>query len=58
MTCERCVSRVADALNALGGTWSDVDLASGRAHVRSKSELDAGALLAAVRDAGYEASLA
>ena len=57
MSCERCAATVEDALNALGGIWATVDLREGRARVLSKAELDPAALLATVREAGYEARL-
>lgn len=58
MSCGHCATTVEDALNALGGTWATVDLRAGRARVLSKAELDPAALLASVREAGYEAHLA
>lgn len=58
MSCEHCAVTVEDALNALGGTWATVDLRAGRARVLSKAELDPSALLASVRESGYEARLA
>lgn len=58
MSCGHCAATVEDALNALGGTWATVDLRAGRARVLSKAELDSAALLASVREAGYEAHLA
>lgn len=53
MTCERCAVRVAAALDGLGGTWAEVDLAAGTALVRSKDPLDESAARAAVTAAGY-----
>lgn len=58
MSCGHCAATVEDALNALGGTWATVDPRAGRARVLSKAELDPAALLASVREAGYEAHLA
>lgn len=58
MSCERCAATVEDALNAPGGIWATVDLREGQARVLSKTELDPAALLATVREAGYEARLA
>lgn len=54
MTCERCAARVAGALNDLGGTWAEVDLATATARVRSKAPLDEAAARDAVESAGYE----
>lgn len=53
MTCERCAARVAAALDELGGTWAEIDLAAGTALVRSKDPLDVAAARAAVAAAGY-----
>ena len=54
MTCENCAARVAGALNAIGGTWAEVDLAAGMAHLRSKDAIDEAACRKAIEDAGYE----
>lgn len=58
MSCEHCVAAVNEALAEVGGVERvlDVDLDSGIA----KIEGDAGnqALLAAVREEGYEATMA
>lgn len=54
MTCENCAARVAGALNALGGTWAEVDLSAGTALLRSKDAIDESACRRAVEDAGYE----
>jgi copper chaperone CopZ len=53
MSCEGCASAVADALNALPGTWATVDLATRTATVRTKEAADTGALERAVEDVGY-----
>ncbi len=53
MTCERCAKNVEGALNAIEGTWAQVDLASGTAHVLSKQPIDNEKLKRAVTDAGY-----
>ena len=53
MSCEGCVANVENALNALPGVWASVDLAAGTARVRSKEPVDAAALEAAVKGAGY-----
>lgn len=56
MTCEKCVERVQNALNAQPGTWATVDLASGAAHILAKSPIDRDAIERAVEDAGYYVS--
>lgn len=56
MTCEKCVERVQNALNAQPGTWAKVDLASGTAHILAKSAIDRDAIERAVEDAGYYVS--
>lgn len=56
MTCEKCVERVQNALNAQPGTWAAVDLASGTAHILAKSAIDRDAIERAVEDAGYYVS--
>ena len=56
MTCEKCVERVQNALNAQPGTWATVDLASGTAHILAKSAIDRDAIERAVEDAGYYVS--
>ena len=56
MTCEKCVERVQNALNAQPGTWAKVDLASGAAHILAKSAIDRDAIERAVEDAGYYVS--
>ena len=56
MTCEKCVERVQNALNAQPGTWATVDLASGTAHILAKSPIVRDAVERAVEDAGYYVS--
>ena len=56
MTCEKCVERVQNALNAQPGTWATVDLASGTAYILAKSAIDRDAIERAVEDAGYYVS--
>ena len=56
MTCEKCVERVQNALNAQPGTWAKVDLVSGTAHILAKSPIDRDAVERAVEDAGYYVS--
>ena len=53
MSCEGCAQNVANALNAVEGTWATVDLGSRIATVRSKTPIDQQVLTAAVREAGY-----
>ncbi|WP_007023853.1 heavy-metal-associated domain-containing protein [Saccharomonospora iraqiensis] len=57
MTCEHCVRSVTEEVGEVPGvTDVDVDLASGRVTVRSRGEVDSGAVRAAVEEAGYELS--
>lgn len=56
MTCEKCVERVQNALNAQPGTWAKVDLASGAARILAKFAIDRDAIERAVEDAGYYVS--
>ena len=56
MTCEKCVERVQNSLNALPGTWATVDLSSGMARVLAKSPIERDAIERAVEDAGYYVS--
>ena len=53
MSCDGCAQNVANALNALDGIWATVTYADHTARVRSKQPIDRGALVAAVKDAGY-----
>lgn len=53
MSCEGCAQNVANALNAVEGTWATVDLGSRIATVHSKTPIDQQVLTAAVREAGY-----
>lgn len=58
MHCEKCVARVKDALEAADGvTAATVSLAEESAAVEGRG-LNAEALVAAVIEAGFEASLA
>ena len=58
MTCASCVSRVEKALAKVPGVIdAAVNLATGRATLRSAGGVDADALVAAVSEAGYEARL-
>ncbi len=55
MTCGHCVAAVKKALEMVPGvTAAQVELESGRARVEGEPSLDA--LLAAVRDEGYQAA--
>lgn len=55
MTCGHCVAAVKKALEKVPGVrGAQVELASGRAKVEGDPSLDA--LLAAVRDEGYQAA--
>ena len=53
MSCDGCAQNVANALNALDDVWATVTYTDHTARVRSKQPIDRGALVAAVRDAGY-----
>ncbi len=58
MTCASCVSHVGRALRRVPGVeQADVNLATERATVTHAADLDAGALLQAVRSAGYGAEV-
>ncbi|BBY52140.1 putative metal-binding protein [Mycolicibacterium arabiense] len=53
MTCGHCVSAITSAVSALPGvTGVDVDLQAGS--VRIEGTPDAGAVTAAIEDAGYD----
>ena len=55
MTCGHCVAAVTEELSALPSvTDVAVDLESGSATITSDADLDAGAVRAAVEEAGYE----
>jgi copper ion binding protein len=55
MTCASCVGRVERALRAVPGVASaDVNLATERADVRFSGPVEGGALVGAIRDAGYD----
>ena len=54
MSCQRCAQTVEGALDGVDGTWAEVDLASRKAHVRSKRPIDLDAYRQAVSDAGYK----
>jgi copper chaperone len=57
MTCQHCVRSVTEEVGEIPDvTDVDVDLASGRVTVRSRGEVDSGAVRAAVEEAGYELS--
>lgn len=53
MSCEACVRRVENGLNALPGTWATVDLATRTATVRTKEPVERERLEEAVEQAGY-----
>ncbi|RKT33767.1 Cu+-exporting ATPase [Microbacterium sp. AG1240] len=55
MTCASCVARVEKRLRAVDGVDAAVNLATESARVTFPDELDAHALVAAVRGAGYDA---
>ena len=53
MTCGNCARRVENALNALDGTWAEVDLGEKKAKVLLKNKPDINAMAKAVADEGY-----
>lgn len=53
MSCEHCVSAVTNALDSLDGVWATVELAGGRAHVRSKQPVSQDACREVIESAGY-----
>jgi len=57
MTCASCVARVEKRLERLDGVSASVNLATESARVDYPRALDPAALVAAVREAGYEAHL-
>ncbi|MBN9224532.1 MAG: copper-translocating P-type ATPase [Microbacterium sp. SCN 70-27] len=57
MTCASCVARVEKRLGRLDGVEASVNLATESAKVRYPEGLDTDALVAAVREAGYDASV-
>lgn len=57
MSCGHCVRAITEAVQALDATARvEVDLAAGE--VRVESSLDAGQLLAVIREEGFEAQQA
>ncbi|SDG46934.1 Copper chaperone CopZ [Sinosporangium album] len=57
MTCGHCVSSVTDEVTKVPGvTAVDIDLATGAVKVTSSAPLDAAAVGAAVKEAGYSVS--
>ena len=53
MSCNNCVRKVENALNALDGTWATVSLEDNMATVLLKNPPDIEKLSKAVADAGY-----
>ncbi|MDL2358445.1 MAG: heavy metal translocating P-type ATPase [Pseudomonadota bacterium] len=59
MTCASCVARLEKALKKVPGvTAASVNLATEKAQIKAAGGFDVDALIAAVRKAGFEASLA
>ncbi len=54
--CENVVRRVLEAVPSV--VSAAVDRGAGKAHVETSGDLDAGALVSAVEDAGYQAHIA
>ncbi len=57
MTCASCVARVEKRLGKLDGVEASVNLATESAKVAYPQDLDPAELVAAVREAGYQASV-
>lgn len=57
MTCASCVARVEKRLGRVDGVQAAVNLATETARVRYPADLDTAALVAAVRSAGYDATV-
>jgi len=58
MTCGHCKAKVAKALSQVAGVYAvDVDLAGGAAHVDLADPTAGDTLVAAVRAAGYDATV-
>ena len=57
MTCASCVARVEKKLNRLPGVEATVNLPLESARVTVDGPLDTDALVAAVRSAGYDATV-
>ena len=57
MTCASCVARVEKRLGRVDGVEAAVNLATETARVRYPADLDPSALVAAVRAAGYDATV-
>ncbi len=57
MTCASCVNHVTKSLDALPGVRAEVNLATERARVTVASAVSDDELIAAVRGAGYQASV-
>ncbi|MCD7946261.1 MAG: cation transporter [Clostridiales bacterium] len=53
MTCSNCASRIQNTLNAMDGTWAEVDLGDRQAVLRLKQVPDEGAIRKAVNALGY-----
>jgi Cu+-exporting ATPase len=57
MTCASCASRIERKLSKLDGVTASVNFATERAHVSGPAGLPTEELIAAIRRAGYDASL-
>ncbi|MFE1645493.1 heavy metal translocating P-type ATPase [Microbacterium sp. P01] len=57
MTCASCVARVEKRLQAVGGVTAAVNLATESAKVSYPAQVETSRLIAAVREAGYDATL-
>lgn len=54
--CEKAVRRAIEAVPSV--LLTTIDRGAGKAHVETSDDLDPAALVSAVEDAGYEASIA
>ena len=57
MTCNHCVKRVSDALNALAGVTATVTLDPGMATIQASKEINIAELVKTVSAAGYSAQV-
>jgi P-type Cu+ transporter len=57
MTCAACAARIERKLNRLGGVAAAVNYATGQARVTAPAGMPATALIGAVEDAGYSATV-
>lgn len=57
MTCQNCVKHVTEALESVPGVkQAQVDLEAAHAEVQAKADADTADMVAAVEEAGYQAT--